>query len=442
MSTSIEQLSPNVPPDQALQRLPNAAIASVYIENFRCFGVGRWIELSDEHGITPQRVVLHGKSGSGKSTFLTALGMFWDLATDLLLVLQDRDARMSDGERVLIGQNAADETEGKAFHGSWGSYGRRDRPFNPAGETKIAVTFADTSLGSLELTIVPRGINTKVQLFALPKKHRPVDEFREGWLRRLTWDGAHGRPRFLILDALRRATHGAYSTSIISDDLLNKLHEQSTSLDSTERRRWQKFNKVLREFTLFESRSVQIELRKNGHVPQLVFEDDVSVLESRELSTGEQNIIALLAHFVVYPHRVRAIQEPEQGLDLETQHSLSRAFDAWLAETEGSQLFIESHSLAFDSASVFRFERRGAHDVNVTRASSTAASEELRTEAKSMGARPAWVTPEGYTRLPKAMVEDLALKNGGGLWFLKLKERWESWPEEELQNAIGGEPER
>ena len=60
-----------------------------------------------------------------------------------------------------------------------------------------------------------------------------------------------------------------------------------------------------------------------------------------------------------------------------------------------------------------------------------------RITAREAGAKEQWVTPEGYTQLPKQMVKELGLAGGKHLWFFKGQERWEVWLESELDDLFG-----
>ena len=46
-----------------------------------------------------------------------------------------------------------------------------------------------------------------------------------------------------------------------------------------------------------------------------------------------------------------------------------------------------------------------------------------------------FVTPEGHTRLPQAMVDEL----GHRIWFLRGKDRWEAWSEDDLEQLLAEE---
>jgi hypothetical protein len=59
--------------------------------------------------------------------------------------------------------------------------------------------------------------------------------------------------------------------------------------------------------------------------------------------------------------------------------------------------------------------------------------------ASAQGAKQRWVTAEGYTQLPDAMREELAIGEGRHVWFLRGSGRWEAWREDELDRMMGSE---
>lgn len=61
----------------------------------------------------------------------------------------------------------------------------------------------------------------------------------------------------------------------------------------------------------------------------------------------------------------------------------------------------------------------------------------IETETTKQQPRQTFVTEDGRTVLPKHMVEDLSVGSAGRyVWFLKGKERWEAWPEDELEALL------
>jgi len=51
--------------------------------------------------------------------------------------------------------------------------------------------------------------------------------------------------------------------------------------------------------------------------------------------------------------------------------------------------------------------------------------------------RQRWVTTDGVTQLPDAMVAELKVGQGAHVWFLRGPDRWEAWTESELSTLLG-----
>jgi len=63
----------------------------------------------------------------------------------------------------------------------------------------------------------------------------------------------------------------------------------------------------------------------------------------------------------------------------------------------------------------------------------------IAAKAMKAGARPQWVTGDGYTKLPDIMIRDLGVPSKGAeIWFLKGQNGWEAWREDTLQEMLSG----
>lgn len=69
-------------------------------------------------------------------------------------------------------------------------------------------------------------------------------------------------------------------------------------------------------------------------------------------------------------------------------------------------------------------------------------TDDLTSRARAAGAEEQRVTPEGYTQLPREMLESIGMTCGGYLWFLRSSPggRWEAWPSDDLDVDLGFKP--
>jgi hypothetical protein len=206
-----------------------------------------------------------------------------------------------------------------------------------------------------------------------------------------------------------------------------------------DRERWRAFVQMLADFPTLRGATISVEANDNGGPPELVVEHPGrAVLGLDELSSGEQELAALTATILLSKAGIVAIEEPELGLDPGAQ-ALVRSLcmkqrDAGFM----SQVIFESHAPSVDGANVVRFRRDDAW----TRVEATSTRDPVSEDAIADGARRAFVTRHGYTKLPEPMLKDLPVdqERGSSVWFLKHEGRWEAWLGEELAQGLTEKP--
>jgi hypothetical protein len=251
--------------------------------------------------------------------------------------------------------------------------------------------------------------------------------------------GSESRP-LAILDARRRprwVTREA-SASLLAPSLATQLYALRTSKVAADRDRWRSFANVLGGFPTLTGATISIEA---GNPPELIIEyPGRLVLGLDELSSGEQELAALVAGVLLARAAIVAIEEPEMGLDADTQRLLLDVCKQQLDAGFVHQIIFESHAVTFDGPRVVRFHRDAD---GATRVASriAAADDELTKEAAGKGAKLAFVSPEGYTRLPDDMQREVGVgEKGAHVWFLRGRDLWEAWPEDRLDELLAEKP--
>lgn len=389
----------------------------------RCFAISNFRTFR-ERTIVPFRddvTVFHGDTGSGKSTALAALDIFFRALSILL--------PPNRGGIDLLWPQVV------------GSFGRqevliseRDRPF-PAEPTVLAATFADNPAAWIEVRFEPLGQQIRVLLAWAPvQAGEPVV-----LVQRLYPFGATSRP-LAILDARRRPRWKGEtaSASLLAPSLAAELYAQRTSKLAVDRERWRAFADSLTTFPTLRGATVSIEAGSQpGPSYELVVEHPGRVvLGLDELSSGEQELVSLTAALLLSKAGIVALQEPEMGLDVQTQAMVRAMCMRQLEAGFVDQIIFESHAVTFDGPEVVRFSR---NQNGATRVESVApaANDELARLARESGAEQAFVSPAGYTLLPENMRKETgAGDRGAQVWFLRGPERWEAWPESQLQDLL------
>lgn len=413
-------------------------IKELAITNFRTFRERTVIPFGSPGVGGDGIVTFHGDNGSGKSNAIAALDLFFNVALSCLSSHDNNGEVIGRWDVPLMG------IQEFTIH-------YRDRPTGTDGPTEIEVTFGDARLGTLRVCLTPSGNRVRLQLqnIAIAEStgtEAAVTSLSRGSLRDQlkTWmetpDGPGSYP-LAVLSARRRAQWMAKEPqlSLLHPSVAEELFSLRTALRPELRERWRVFTKVLERFATFQGKDISIERIEPGASPVIILEDrGRSVLPFGELSSGEQQIIVLIATSLLSNCRILIIEEPEISLDQRNQHLLRSILQAIADTGAADQVILESHVPSFDGPSVVRFRRDegGATAVErVLSADPTAA--DLARRAEQQGAKQRWVTRDGYTELPEAMREDLHVGAGAHVWFLRGHERWEAWPEDELAQLLG-----
>jgi AAA domain, putative AbiEii toxin, Type IV TA system len=380
------------------------------------------IPFSNGAGAADAIGTFHGDNGSGKSNAIAALELLLRAAT--MLPPKDRP------KEVLFNWDQGDSSGFVAL--------RRDRPSDARGATEISARFADARLGTVTLCMTPvgKGVALKVSGSAEAWGDATREE-RGGWLEAPL--GPNSRP-MAVLHASRRVSWSAQAPGeVIQPGLAEDLLGARLSRQPEQRTRWRDFEGALLAVPAFAGMDISIDRIYPNGPPELTFERrGKSVLGLDALSSGERQLVVLFAAVLLADAAIVVVEEPELSLDAKSQH-LFRDFLARLVQQRRiDQAIIESHVPAFDGPQVIRFHRDPGGPTRVTRdPSETAAQAAIRRKAQEAKAEPRYVTRDGYTELPEVMRKDLGLTQGGGLWFLK-GDRWEAWPEHDVDAMFGG----
>jgi len=251
------------------------------------------------------------------------------------------------------------------------------------------------------------------------------------------------------------STHrtGSEGEGLVAQDLRHRLFAAHFSKDPVIRRRWD---------ALLEAVSVlQPELGPGSLIP--TFEDDKGdvsfqleegpILPLSALGTGVQQAINLLARLLLSRSPIVGIEEPELNLSYDLQRRLLEALRRMVGSPERgpTQLFITSHSPAFDCADTFfEVDMRDRATV-VTLMKTERAIEKtfgpVLTEADLRvrfdgDLEPAgWVTREGLVELPESVREGMGLTHGRKVYFIRRDDGpFEMLTAEDLERLWGQEP--
>jgi hypothetical protein len=444
---------------------PRLSIARFFIEGFRTFRERTEIPLFNKDGVTDEIAVFHGMNGSGKSNALAALDTFFrGSAVWLNSVANPANNPQQLAEtalpRLRLPWNLRDEATGfELSHRNWPAAHREAQ--------RVQVVFAEDAMEPLSLSLTPAGNEV---YFDFNRYHRSAEgllldatrldtsasqAFTKLSTALLTPHGP-GSSAFFRLSARRahkRTIGGALYEAEATDipmtlPIAEKLYSLATSIEAEDTERWRSFVAIIGRFKTLSQRELSIvqipsNPAKVGLHVDLRFEiRGKQVLRLSELSSGEQQIVALCAALLTSRAAIVAIEEPEISLHPDYQDLLREVLADQLKNGIVDQVILESHSFKFDGPEVVQFTRTDDEPptTSVKRKPSLEGDPMVRERALAAGARRHWVSREGFTQLPPEMCARLDLdKSGGYVWFLpdSGSSAWKAWKEEDLDAVFG-----
>ncbi len=208
-------------------------------------------------------------------------------------------------------------------------------------------------------------------------------------------------------------------------DLALVLYDAKESFESAVSRTWDRFVEVMSTFAdiLGEGKFVAVYDRKAQRA-NLVYETARARIPLQLLGSGVQQIVALFGRILTCGASIVAVEEPELNLRWSLQERVRDALRE-LVGKEGapSQIFVTSHSGAFESGEKFYLIQRdaGGHPT-VTRVPVRDLPLVLGgvvPEPPVAGPRaPAYVSSEGTLRLPERIRKAIGVEHGGGVSFV------------------------
>lgn len=247
-------------------------------------------------------------------------------------------------------------------------------------------------------------------------------------------EGKAGGRRFALVEA-DRWIEGAGDWShagrdMIPPDLCLALYDAKESRDEAERARWQRFVTAMQRFEeILGSGQFMAVYDRHEKRASLVFDPAAGPrIPAHLLGTGIQQAASLVGRMIMTGATILAVEEPELNLRFTRQVQLREI----LAELVGAgggpvQLFLTSHSAAFESPDGFHGLRSTTDGPEVDRRPSSEAGAftgQGTALVPPPGARAplCYVSSEGLVLVPEQVRERLGIRGGGGVYFLFRKD--------------------
>jgi len=357
---------------------PSLRIARLVVENFRTFHGPVEIPIATG-GVADEVAVFHGENGTGKSNALAALELFFRASASWL----NYRTQWKSNEHPFP-WDVRDQYSGL-------EPSPRDWPPGVREPLRVQVLFAEAKT-PFSIALIPAGNSVNLGMEGVwapggqPVASRPMtlgpNEIAHlssvlNWLQAPLGPGS--KP-FFRLDARRRAYRSAGEgvpprdapASPLSPDLAARLLDLATSFDPIDTERWRAFVALVSRFKTLSGREVAVVRMPDGDV-DLRFEiRGKQILRVSELSSGEQQVVAMCAAVLTSRAAVVAVEEPEISLHPDYQKLVADVLREQVRRGIIDQIILESHVPVFDGPEVIRFSRSPEDATSVTRQPSDA----------------------------------------------------------------------
>lgn len=233
--------------------------------------------------------------------------------------------------------------------------------------------------------------------------------------------------RFSIIGVRRDLEEAPIRRDSDEVPLALEMYDCRESPDTVRRNRWRAFVRAMQEFQeTTGDGSFEVTYQRAENRALLMFDTEKTRIPFHLLGTGVQQLAALLGHLLVRNASIVAIEEPELNLRWDLQNKLRDALRSLVMNPQGpggvSQLFLTSHSPAFETGESFFLMDRDAAGPVVSRRPASELPLVLGAPAQHLGlperAPQAYVTSQGVLRLPPGVIERVGVQGGGGVVFV------------------------
>lgn len=430
-----------------------------------------WFEVQGYKNIaTPLRLtnlgpinIIHGDNNVGKSNLLESLGFFFVL----LRTLAEDGPKLVERYELGVQKSTSEPGATIRTHGFFAERGfATDETFHyvePAPITlRALITFADTECPSNAPSWVNNAVllGLRAELLTNSVAIRLI-EFQSADGTDLTHDttntgeknvsslrilfdvmnqqtGSLSRgPRYALIRADRSILSEAADAFVkpepftgrepLPADLAQALYDAEGGKDIAKKGQFKRFMDSLEVFRdiigpgqwrmWYDRDTERFDLRlmvDNGYLPL------------RAMGSGIQQIVNLVARIVMSEADIVAIEEPELNLRYVAQLRFREILTRLTKEGLLKQVFLTSHSPAFEMAPMFHLLTRTPNGPNVELRNAEQAARfvnpDVELPPKDAKAPISYVTTEGLVRLPTNIREKLVLLNGGGVVFVEAKD--------------------
>lgn len=407
--------------------------------------------------------VLHGDNNVGKSNLLEAIGLLFVLLQALReevtggVRLAERFARRTPPEQVLGGE----DTSALGTARSWAYFAERGFPpdeiFNLQQPRPIRLRAGlllepgELDEGAPSWLASPLSLSARLErredeLVIALEELRQADGTRvspeEGGIARVLERLGRRRrqktfePRFALVRADRTVATEfepgpkeplpLVTRELLPPELALALHDAESATDPVLRQRFEHFRRALEPFRdLLGDGQWQVRYDRRAERAEVFFDSAKTRVPLRLMGSGVQQVVSLTARIIMTGADIMAVEEPELNLRHNAQLRLREIFRQLVRDSQHpSQLFLTSHSPAFETRELFYALIRSPEGPCVEKRPSTEAFRftlpEMSVPPEGARAPLSYVTSDGLVLIPEHVRRKLGLEHGGGVVFVRL----------------------
>lgn len=221
---------------------------------------------------------------------------------------------------------------------------------------------------------------------------------------------------------------------LIPPELCLALHDSASADEPAQREAWGRFLEAMKPFADLVGGTIEAEFDRKKRRARLSVRREDRKLGSHLLGAGIQQLISLIGLLVIHPAPILLLEEPELNLRHPLQQKLSEVIKAMTQGEAKKQIILSTHSSAFedhrlaDHAFFYGMERVGG-SVTVTQRPLRQVAQFtfdqpylLPNTSTHTKQPPCWVNADGLVEVPKEIRDELGLRGGGGVFFVKRKD--------------------
>lgn len=221
---------------------------------------------------------------------------------------------------------------------------------------------------------------------------------------------------------------------LIPSELCLALHDSAATDEPAQREAWGRFLDAMKPFADLIGGSIEAEFDRKKRRARLSVRKDGHKLGTHLLGSGIQQLISLIGLLVIHPAPILLLEEPELNQRYPLQQKLCEVIKAVTQGESQKQVILSTHSSAFEdhrlaNHAFFYGMEYVEGSVTVKRRPLSQVAQftfdqpyRQPSTTSNLKEPPCWVNADGLVEVPEDIRDELGLRGGGGVFFVKRKD--------------------